>query len=131
MNHWMRGVLEIPKACKIPVGLAKVYVDDVRLALGRIMKGLRCQKEERLLIYDPAYAEKYADVSDCKYMCMILSDILDSIAGDMKFTQETQCDYPTNFLPTFDFEVQLTKKGIQKGKFRFFQKPMATKLGIL
>ena len=38
-------------------------------------------------------------------MCIILSDVIYSIAWDRKFTQETQCDYPTKFLPTFDFEV--------------------------
>ena len=47
-------------------GPSETSMDDIRLALGRILKRLRFQKEEGLLSYDPAYAEKYADISDYK-----------------------------------------------------------------
>ena len=47
-------------------GPSETSVDDEMLALGRILKRLIFQREKRLLSYDPAYAGKYADISDYK-----------------------------------------------------------------
>ena len=56
---------------------------------------------------------------------------MNSVATDMNFTSETQCEYDSKFLPTLDFELQWNLKGTPRKRYRFCKKPMNSKLGIL
>ena len=49
----------------------------------------------------------------------------------MIFTSETQCEYPNKFLPTLDFQLQFSTKENPKLRYKFFSKPMSSKLAIL
>ena len=110
MNHWARMLLKILNDSKVKVRLANLYVDDVRLVLMSIMRGLRYVPEEKILIYDPAYEEgKYELMSDYKYICMIVREIMNDICMDMEFTTETHLDFANIFLPTMDCEFQLKR----------------------
>ena len=54
-----------------------------------------------------------------------------SVATDISFTMESQCDFDDKFLPTLDMSLQLSMKGTPRMRYKFYKKPMASKLGIL
>ena len=62
---------------------------------------------------------------------MILETIMNNICSDMKFTFETQFDYNNGFLPTLDPQLKLFMKDTPCVRYRFYNKNMRAKLGIV
>ena len=57
--------------------------------------------------------------------------IMNHFSHDMTFTVEHQCQYDDKFLPTLDFKIKLITKGTPKLLYRFYKKPVSSKLAIL
>ena len=111
MNHWLRSVVNILENNNVSIWLKSTYVDDVRWLINKITRGLKYEKECKLLIYDPAYELKYQNLNDTEYSAMVLKDIMNDIVSDMSFTTETQFDFSNQLLPTLDFNMKLTYTG--------------------
>ena len=107
------------------------YVDDVRFLLKNITRGLRYHTEVKQLIYDPAYEQIHANLSGYDYSSMVLRDIMNDVSRDMTFASEHQCEYGSKYLPTLGFQLQYTVKGTPRLRYKFYSKPMSSKLGII
>ena len=131
MIRWAKDVLKILEGCSVKVHLCKSYVDDVRFLLEKIVRGYKYEPAVRQLIYDPAYEEKFKSMNDYQYSSVIMIDIMNSVSNDMKFTMEDQTQYSDKRLPTLDFTLKYSTKGIHKIQYTFYKKPMASKHAIL
>ena len=133
MNHWVRSVRRILEDSKVQIRLLKKYVDDVRFLMARISRGLRFIPEVGLLVYDPGFEEEHSGLSDLEYTSLVLLQIMNSVANDLTFTVENQEQYGNKYMPTLDFQLRLEDKpdGSRMLRYKFFKKPMASKIGIL
>ena len=61
-------------------------------------------------------------------MARVLLPAMNSINDDLKFTTEAQEDFENERLPTLDFEMWLTKDGINHS---YYQKPMKNPLVLM
>ena len=62
----------------------------------------------------------------------VLQTVLDSLTPDLRFTLESQQDYPDKHCPTLDFNLRIGKvNGRMKNTFKFYEKPTATPYTIL
>ena len=123
MQAWSEEFSSIPKKCDIKEHLRAIYVDDGRNAMDKVGLGYRFNKESQRLVYQESWKEEDIDngVTGKERTVAELSEIMNSINPDLKFTTEVEEDFPTRRLPTLSFEIWSNERGIVHS---YYEKPM-------
>ena len=110
MEDWAEVYEEILVKSSVLVLLLAGYVDDGRQITSLLDDGMRYNKEERkFTYYEEAEREdiekRKQGESENQKMARLCLTAMNSINPDLKFTTETQEDFPNERLPTLDFEI--------------------------
>ena len=134
MEDWAEVYEEIlVKSCVLVLLLAG-YVDDGRQITSLLEDGMRFNKEEGKFTYNEEaeredIEKRKQGESENQKMARLCLTAMNSINPDLKFTTETQEDFPNERLPTLDFEMWMEHNN--KVTHSYFQKPMKTPMVIM
>ena len=82
---------------------------------------MRFSVEEKRFKFEKEWVEEDEKMASVERTVRELSKAMNSISEDLKFTFETEYDFPKKRLPTLAFELWSTKEGI---RFSYFEKEM-------
>ena len=134
MEDWAEIYKEILVRSCILVLLLAGYVDDGRQITTVLKDGMRYNKEEQKFTYskeaeDEDREKRSQGESKNQKMARICLTAMNSVNPDLKFTTETQEDFPNERLPTLDFEMWINQDN--KVTHSYFQKEMKTSMVIM
>ena len=133
MENWARTYREILENSGVIVKLLSGYVDDGRQVTSALRPGMRFCEEKKIFIYS-SLAEEQDKLKAIKgetnnqRMARICKDGMNSINPDLVFTTESQEDFPSERLPTLDFEMWISGNIIRHS---YYQKNMKTPYVIM
>ena len=104
------------------------YVDDIRVLVSKIEKGLIWDTDTKSLKYDNIQFLEDSDKCDVTKATEVISTVMNNVTPDLKFTLENQIDYHDSYIPKLDFSLILSNNLLS---YIFYKKPMASKCAIL
>ena len=118
----------------LEIFLLSGYVDDGRQLTTTLCPGMRFNKSEKIFTFEEKGLQEDVEMqmkgeSTNQRMARVCREAMDSINPDLKFTTESQEDYPEERLPTLDFSIWLTEDNVLK--HTYFQKNMKTPYVIM
>ena len=129
MEHWAACYRKILEDSGVKIHLLAGYVDDGRQITSLLPLGMRYDDQIKKFCFS-----KEAEIEDSERrakgeadnqrMARICISAMNSINEDLKFTTESQEDYPLERLPTLDFEMWASQDNLIRHSY--FQKPMKT-----
>ena len=111
VTAWAKELIRILTKNGIPLKLIFAFVDDLRLALAGLKKGIEfCKMCKTLKITErQRETDNSSNENTTERTSRILKDIFNSIEPDLKFTVETQYDFEDELLPTLDTKIAMKK----------------------
>ena len=133
MEHWARIYRKILENSGLVVAILAGYVDDGRQLTSILDPGMIYVDENKKFEYKDEWKQedevlKSKGETTNQRMARVCKDAMKSMNPDLTFTTESQEDFPTERLPTLDFEMWLENNII---KHSYFQKAMKTPFVIM
>ena len=112
MGRWARKLKKVLRDSGIEWELFIVYVDDVRLGLRALKKGMVYCKICKTVVFslEQFRADNKSRETDSQRTARILRDAMNDLEPDLSFTTETEEDFESSTLPTLDFQCWVKTK---------------------
>ena len=129
VGAWIREMQDLLTKSGIKVLLCGYYVDDIRIICEIIPYGFRWEEKERRLMFREEWEQedKLKHPDKRVHTAQTLLPLFNGLNKDLQFTVETEADFPTNKIPTLDYEMWL---GEHDGKprilYQLYRKPMSS-----
>ena len=113
MQQWGESYTNILLRSNIKLRLFGNYVDDIRQGTNIIPKGCRYVKLGDIIEFRQEWKEQdeLEDLSDLKRMGNVCKEVMNEINPTLKFTIESEEDFPNNRLQTPNFETWTNPDG--------------------
>ena len=130
MGEWGEKLLTILKDEGMEALLSALYVDDARLVVPIIERGIRWDNKRKKLTHKQEWLDEDLEMndSDTRRTSKVIREIMNSVFRDINFEMEISEDFATNRLPTLDFEMWMEENKI---RYSFFEKAMKTPYCIM
>ena len=131
MGEWGKKMRNILTDADIKIYLEALYVDDARYLTSALKEGVRWSQDENKFVYraEWEHEERLLNVNKQQKTSEELCKAMNSIYPNIKFTFETENDFPNKRLPSLDCELFM-----EEGKYirySFFEKPMKNPFCIM
>ena len=120
MQDWWTSFYEILKDANIEVYMRAIYVDDGRLIVEILKKGVYFDENLGKFVENPENSDPIdhieADLDLAENMERTINEIrkaMNYISKDLRFTTETEKDFSKKRLPTLSFELWSELEGIR------------------
>ena len=125
MQQWRDDYSDIVRKAEIRELLSKIYVNDNRNVVELLKPGLRFDEEIGEFRYkkDWETEDKKEDPRDRTKREILRA--MNSLNTDLKFTVETEDDFPSKRLPTLSFEIWSCENGIRHS---YYEKEMRSQI---
>ena len=125
MNIWDRLWERMLTNMNIQLEDLRRYMDDGRVFIHPIRRGWRWW--EGKICYSKAWAREDEELSKLVVMRRLLEGSMQNVLDFLKFTTETEEDFPTGWLPTLDLELRMVDNMVQH---RYYEKPTTAKVTV-
>ena len=127
MQDWWDIFSHVLKISKLKERLRAIYVDDGRIIVEKLKKGVKYDKVEKKFVFKKEWEEQdtvsgeSSESRTVEQMKLAMCDV----SEDLQFTMETETDFDTKRLPTLSFEMWSEKTGIRHS---YFEKGMRSQI---
>ena len=119
---------------EIKIFLEGLFVDDCRYVTSSLAPGVRWSNEKKSFIFREDWKKEDLDNNESNQQrtSKELCNAMNSIYSNIKFTIETEEDFPNKRLPTLDFAIWMENEdGGKFLRYSFYEKPMKTPYSIM
>ena len=118
VTAWATKLMEIFKMNNITEEELFAYVDDLRLALEALLEGTMFCTMCKYFYHNTEQEtlDKASGETDTQRTARLMLQVFNSIEPDLKFTVETEYDFPDRMLPTLDTKLQVVERELDSGE---------------
>ena len=127
MQEWWKEFKKILDDSKIKYLMNALYVDDGRILIELLRKGVRFDGELKLFRFDEKWLEEdeLNGKTDAERTEREVREAMNSVSPDLIFTTETENDFANGRLPTLAFQMWSERSGLRHS---FYEKEMRSQI---
>ena len=127
MQDWWEEFIEILKVSEIDWLMGAIYVDDGRIIIEKLQKGIRFCEDSKVFKFKSEWLEQdiKSNKTDTENTEFEVRKAMNSISPDLIFTTEKETDFNNKRLPTLSFQMWSEQTGIRHS---YYEKDMRSQI---